>query len=273
MARKQRDIVEYFPHDSRASEGDTLTILQARYGNDGYAFWFKLLEKLSATEGHYIDCNDNIKWEILCSKANTTVEIGISIMNSLVELKAIDPELWRSRIIWCQNLVDNVADVYKNRRRNTPNKPIITTTNEITTPTLTDKAITTGQSTQSKVEESKVNKSKVEKKNESSSSSIEIDEKFKRAVKAYENCFGKPVGSLYNKQTLEEFIVEYSIDWIEDAFREASKSTNTPNMKYIQTILERWLREGRNNGKRNKTNEPIKPGEEWILGIAEGPET
>ena len=39
MARPQKQTVKYFPHDTDASDGKTLTIIQAKYGNDGYAFW------------------------------------------------------------------------------------------------------------------------------------------------------------------------------------------------------------------------------------------
>ncbi len=134
MARKQKDTVEYFPHDARASEGDTLTILESRFGNDGYTFWFKLLEKLASSDGHCLDCSDNVKWQLLCARAHTTPDNAITIVETLVELKAIDPELWGAHLIWCQHLVDNVAEVYKNRRREIPQRPIITTKNDNTTP-------------------------------------------------------------------------------------------------------------------------------------------
>ncbi|GAH80524.1 unnamed protein product [marine sediment metagenome] len=68
MARFQKDIVNYFPHDANACASDTLTVLQGRFGNDGYAFWFKLLEKLASTEGHYIDCHNSTKWQLLLAK-------------------------------------------------------------------------------------------------------------------------------------------------------------------------------------------------------------
>ncbi len=154
MARTLRNTAEYFPHDARASDGDTLTILESRFGNDGYAFWFKLLERLTCSNGHYIDCKDGVKWMLFCAKAHTTPEKAITIVETLAELKAIDVELWGSRIIWCQHLVDNIADVYRNRRREIPQRPIPTTRNAITTP---DNAITTPDNTQSKVKESKVN--------------------------------------------------------------------------------------------------------------------
>jgi len=153
MARTQKDVVNYFPHDANASSGDTLTVLQSRFGNDGYAFWFKLLEKLASTDGHYLDVNSQIKWHLLLAKMGVNEITGVDIMNLLVEMQAIDGELWQSRLIWCQKLVDNIADVYKNRRREIPQIPINTNHNGITTE---KKAITTGGRTQSKVKENKV---------------------------------------------------------------------------------------------------------------------
>lgn len=154
MARPQKQTVDYFPHDANASAGDTLTVLQSRFGNDGYAFWFKLLEKLASTEGHYIDCRNSTKWQLLLAKTGVDELLGVEIMNLLVEMQAIDKDLWESKLIWCQKLVDNISEVYKNRRREIPQKPIITGNNAITTG---DNAITTPDSTQSKVKYSKVN--------------------------------------------------------------------------------------------------------------------
>ncbi|GAI45684.1 unnamed protein product, partial [marine sediment metagenome] len=156
MARPQKDVVDYFPHDANASAGDTLTVLQSRFGNDGYAFWFKLLEKLASAEGHYIDCRNPTKWHLFLAKTGVNELTGVEIMKLLVEMQAIDKELWESKLIWCQNLVDNVSDVYKNRRRKIPQKPIITERKPITTGNNT---LTTGRGTQSKVKYSKVNKS------------------------------------------------------------------------------------------------------------------
>ncbi len=154
MARPQKQTVDYFPHDASACAGDTLTVLQSRFGNDGYAFWFKLLEKLAGTDGHCVDCSNPTKWQLFVAKMGVDEITTVEIMKVLVEMQAIDKDLWDSKLIWCQRLVDNVADVYKNRRRQVPQKPVTTNLNGITTG---DKPITTDESTQSKVKESKVN--------------------------------------------------------------------------------------------------------------------
>jgi hypothetical protein len=134
MARPQKQTVDYFPHDASASQGDTLTILQGKWGNDGYAFWFRLLEKLCSSKGHFIDCRNPVKWQLLLAKTQLSNGTGEEIMDTLVDLQAIDSELWKkNRIIWCQNLVDNIGDAYRNRRRPVPTRPVPTDINPITT--------------------------------------------------------------------------------------------------------------------------------------------
>ncbi len=163
MPRLQKDTVDYFPHDALASAGDTLTVLQNRFGNNGYAVWFKLLEKLASTEGHYLDCRNPTKWQLLIAKMGVDEITTVEILNLLVEMQAIDKDLWESKLIWCQNLVDNLSEVYKNRRRELPQKPISTNNNGITTIVISPKVetavvstekntITTAPGTQSRVE-------------------------------------------------------------------------------------------------------------------------
>ena len=94
MGRPQKQTVDYFPHDAQASQGDTLTILQGKWGNDGYAFWFRLLEKLCNSDGHFIDCSNPVKWGLLLAKTQLTNGTGDEIMNTLVDIDAIDRDLW-----------------------------------------------------------------------------------------------------------------------------------------------------------------------------------
>jgi len=165
MARPQKQTVDYFPHDGLASEGTTLTILESKYGNDGYAFWFKLLERLCSTPGHFIDCRNPVRWEFLLAKTHVSGDIASSLLTTLSELEAIDKDLWLNKIIWCQNLINNISDVYKNRRALLPQKPsvngnnptsaVVSTTDNTPKPKIA--VVSTGKSTQSKLKETKVN--------------------------------------------------------------------------------------------------------------------
>ena len=140
MARTRKDTVDYFPHDAHASaESATLAVLEGQFNNDGYAFWFKLLETLGCSNGHFLDWSDPRRLQVFCGKSHITEKQGVEMLNLLVEMHAIDKELWdKNRIIWCQNLVDNLSDVYQNRKRAIPLKPngiklLTTGSNDITT--------------------------------------------------------------------------------------------------------------------------------------------
>ena len=114
--------VDYFPHFVKY--GRTICILEAKYGNDGYAFWFKLLEILGEADGHYYDCRKAANWEYLQAKTHTTAETAESILATLIDLDKVDAELWREyRVIWVENFVSNLEDVYKKREATLPEKP------------------------------------------------------------------------------------------------------------------------------------------------------
>ena len=128
MARISRDKVEYFPHYCAHSK--SLKIIESKFGDSGYAFWFRLLELLGDTDGHVYRCDTEPDVEYLHTLYSiTTVEkpfLPVEILNTCAALGMIDPELWEEKVIWCQNFVDGLEPVYKNRKRPTPKKPITT---------------------------------------------------------------------------------------------------------------------------------------------------
>lgn len=125
MARPQKQTVDYFPHDTDASDGKTLTIIQSKYGNNGFAFWFKLLQLLGKTPGHYYDYNNPVELEFLCAKTHQKdTETILAMLNTLADLKAIDYELHKAKVIWIQNFVNGIADAYKRTKDGVPQRPV-----------------------------------------------------------------------------------------------------------------------------------------------------
>ena len=236
MARIQKDTASYFPHDSDASDGDTMTVLQSRYGNNGYAFWFKLLEKLTAAEGHYLNLNNPVKWQLFVAKMGISEITTVEIMNLLVEIEAIDQELWQSKLVWCQNLVNNLADVYKNRRREIPQKPITTGNNAISTG---NNGITTGVNTQSKV-----NKSKQKESKEDNSVVDKIIITKESVLDAYREGIGEPSEDMENEIGLA--CKKFTPVWVRDAIQEAVKR-GRKDWRYIAGILKNWKEDAEKN--------------------------
>lgn len=122
MGRPTKETVDYYPHFVKG--GRTIFILESKYGNDGYAFWFKLLEILGDAEGHYYDCAVPNNWAYLLAKTRCSEDTAKDIINTLLALGKIDSKLWNDRqVIWCQHFVDNLSSVYKRRNIETPTKP------------------------------------------------------------------------------------------------------------------------------------------------------
>ena len=123
MPRAKSDTVEYFPHfvdDSR-----TIFILESEYGNDGYVFWFKLLELLACSDGHYYDMNRPGALRYLYAKTRVDADRAVKILDTLADMQKIDPELYGAKIIWCQKFVDNLGPLYQRRQRPLPPKPTL----------------------------------------------------------------------------------------------------------------------------------------------------
>lgn len=122
MARPKRQTVDYFPHFVKG--GRTIFILEDRFGNDGYAFWFKVLEILGEAEGHFYDCSNGSNWAFLLAKTHLTEEEANNIISVLIDLGKIDAELWATkRILWVENFVKNLSEVYRTRHTDLPLKP------------------------------------------------------------------------------------------------------------------------------------------------------
>ncbi len=130
-------------------------IVEQKYGNDGYAFWFKLLELLGDTADHYIDLKKEAAREFLQAKTRLDGDICNEILDLLAKLQAIDAELWEEEIIWCQNFVDGISDVYCNRRTETPTRPSFYRQKP------SAGVVSTDRNPQTKVKETKLKKSKV----------------------------------------------------------------------------------------------------------------
>lgn len=163
MARAKKIGVDYYSHDVGAQKKQTVKALRSRFGNDGYAFWFILLELLGEREGLYMDCSDEATWIYLCTEVMIDEDKVTDMLNFLGRLGAIDKDLWAvDKIIWCQNFTDRLAGVFEKRKLTKPEKPISkmgsATKTNISAPEM---PISATEMRQSKVKESKVKNSKV----------------------------------------------------------------------------------------------------------------
>ena len=121
MARPKRNTVDYFSHDCIQSK--SLHIIENMYGNDGYAFYFKLRELLGRTDGHSYDLTEFQGWEYLLVLTRVDKVKAEKILETLVALGEINEEMLNEEgRIWWQSFIDLLEDVYSRRKNSIPNK-------------------------------------------------------------------------------------------------------------------------------------------------------
>lgn len=242
MARPKKQTVDYFPHDTDASEGRIVTAIQNKYGNDGYAFWFRVKELLGRSPGHFYDFNDADDWEFLLAKTHISVtETAKKILETLAILKAIDPELHKQGIIWSQDFVDSVEDVYKKRKENKPEKPNTVAETPIS---VTETPISVGDNSPFPPNtppspETKVKETKVYISGSSMSSQNDV-------LKTYKQNIGELTETIESE--LGSAIEEFTAEWVVDAIREAVRQ-NKRTWVYIVGILNNWKEFGKGSSE------------------------
>lgn len=114
MARPKRYNVDYFPH--YISDGKKMFVIESKYGNDGYATWFKILESLAKTDNHFINCNDETNLMYLAAKCRISVDTLKCIILDLCKLGELDIILWeQSSVIWSDKFIESILDAYSKR--------------------------------------------------------------------------------------------------------------------------------------------------------------
>lgn len=89
--------------------------IEQKYGNDGYATWFKILEKLAGTDNHFLNLNDESELMFLSAKCRVSEETLLSLLDDLSKLGAINKEMWGVRIVWSDKFIDSIKDAYAKR--------------------------------------------------------------------------------------------------------------------------------------------------------------
>jgi len=156
MARPKSNNVDYFP--CYCKDGKTLYILESRWGNNGYAFFYKLWKRLGDADFHYIDLRPLDNWEYFRAKMGVSDTETTDILNKLAEMGVIDAELWAQKVIWSDSFIESVKDVWIKRKQLIPQKPeLLSQKPELQNQNETETRVNDNHNPQSKVNKSKVN--------------------------------------------------------------------------------------------------------------------
>jgi len=122
MARPQKDGMDYFPHDSDAVNDEKIEALRVLYGNDGYAFYFILLERIYRTAEFELDISDAETIQILCRKVAVTQEQFDRMLETALKRKCFDRDAYEQRGVLTSSGIKKRASVVQEKRENMRSK-------------------------------------------------------------------------------------------------------------------------------------------------------
>gem|GEM_PF-2283738 len=96
MARPTKLYLDYFSHDTDAVNDEKMEIFRSVYGNDGYAFYFIILERTYRTENATIDLSKNVFVIGLAKKLMITTEKFHEMLETAFELEMFNRELYEA---------------------------------------------------------------------------------------------------------------------------------------------------------------------------------
>lgn len=120
MARPIKEGMDYFPHDTNASTDKKIEALRAIHGNDGYAFYFIMLEQIYQEPNFELLISDAETREemlqILSRKTAVTPEKFNQILNTAIKWGCFDKELYEQKGILTSNGIKKRAGVVLEKR-------------------------------------------------------------------------------------------------------------------------------------------------------------
>ncbi len=118
MARPPKSGMDYFPHDTDASSDEKLEALQSLYGNDGYAFFFKLCERIYHSENAELDISDAETVQVLCRKhLMIKPERFSEMLATALKWGCFDKEIYEQRKVLTSHGIQKRARVVFEKRR------------------------------------------------------------------------------------------------------------------------------------------------------------
>jgi hypothetical protein len=163
MARPLKEGMDYFPHDTDAANDEKIEALRALHGNDGYAFYFILLERIYRTSSAELDVSKTAILAALIKKIGVSMDKFNEILETAFDINCLDREQYENRCVLTSNGIrkrfTEVNKIRENWRKRKESREENYRENHKENP-----GDNPGETRQSKVKESKEKKSKKESK-------------------------------------------------------------------------------------------------------------
>lgn len=161
MARPRKENMDYFPHDTDASSDEKIDAMRALFGNDGYAFYFILCERIYRTSTAELDISKPVLQVPIFKKLLVDKEKFEEMLEAAFELNLFCHDDYMERGVLTSHGIKRRHDEVQQLRNKYRKKKEKQTTEEVLSG---ENAVDNSEKTGEETPESKVNKTKVNKK-------------------------------------------------------------------------------------------------------------
>lgn len=123
MARPRKEGMDYFPHDTDAVNDTKIEALRMLYGNDGYAFYFILLELIYRQPNFELDVSDAETIQILAKKVEVSTDKFNSMLQTAIKRECFDASAYYERCVLTSEGVKKRSKVVVDKREKMRKKP------------------------------------------------------------------------------------------------------------------------------------------------------
>lgn len=115
MTRPMKQGLDYFPHDTDASGDEKVEALRSLHGNDGYAFYFIMLERIYRSPNCAVLITDKSR-QVFADKVRVSVEKFNAMMVDALEVGCFDRDLFKRKQVLTSDGIDRRFRVVTNKR-------------------------------------------------------------------------------------------------------------------------------------------------------------
>jgi hypothetical protein len=116
LGRHKKTGLDWFQHDTDLSNDEKMEALEALYGNDGYATYNKLLERIYRQAGQ-LDISDTEMVQVIAKKCNVDLERFDKILQFCLKIGLFDKKIFEDKkILTSDGIKKRVKPVLKKRQ-------------------------------------------------------------------------------------------------------------------------------------------------------------
>ena len=158
MARPIKEGMDYFPHDTDSSNDEKIEALRGEFGNDGYAMYFILLERIYKTNTGSLDMNKTVIKKAIIKHIGVSEDLFNNILEFCFEIELFDKSTYDNLGLLTSNGIKKRHEEINKQREKWRKRKIIQKENSNNSEFSNEKTL--GKIPQSKEKESKEKESK-----------------------------------------------------------------------------------------------------------------